>query len=105
SLSGGGGAERVWALLASFFARRGDDVLLVLDEDGDRASLDPRVRVETVGGGLAGVPKLAGILRREQPDVAASAVSGNGTKLILAKILSVSRTPLVMSFHGFEEFK
>jgi glycosyltransferase involved in cell wall biosynthesis len=107
SLAGGGGAERVWALLASHFASQGDEVVLAVDGSGDPATpLDPAVRVEILRpGNRASVLDLARLLRRFKPDVALSALSGNATKLALAKVLSGSRVPLVVSFHGFEEYK
>ena len=107
SLAGGGGAERVWALLASHFAAEGNEVILAVDGAGDDATpLDPAVRVEILKpGNRAHVAGLARLLRQFKPDVALSALSGNATKLALAKVLSGSRVPLVVSFHGFEEYK
>jgi glycosyltransferase involved in cell wall biosynthesis len=107
SLAGGGGAERVWALLASHFASQGDEVILAVDgSDNDTAPLDPAVRVEILSpGNRANVLDLARLLRRFKPDVALSALSGNATKLALAKVISGSRVPLVVSFHGFEEYR
>lgn len=107
SLAGGGGAERVWALLASHFATLGDEVVLAVDGAGDDATpLDPAVRVEILKpGNRANIAGLARLLRRFKPDVALSALSGNATKLALAKVISGSRVPLVVSFHGFEEYR
>lgn len=107
SLAGGGGAERVWALLASHFASEGDEVVLAVDGVGDGTSaLDPAVRVEVLRpGNRASVSDLARLLRSFAPDVAISALSGNATKLALAKLRARSRVPLVVSFHGFEEYK
>ncbi|MBN9025309.1 MAG: glycosyltransferase [Rhizobiales bacterium] len=107
SLAGGGGAERVWALLASHFAAEGNDVVLAVDGVGDGTTgLDPAVRVEVLpSGNRAGVAALARLLRGFAPDVALSALSGNATKLALAKLRARSRVPLVISFHGFEEYK
>ncbi|WEK48724.1 MAG: glycosyltransferase [Candidatus Kaistia colombiensis] len=107
SLAGGGGAERVWALLASYFAAEGNEVILAVDGAGDGAApLDSAVRVEVLRpGNRAGVADLARLLRSFAPDVALSALSGNATKLALAKILARSSVPLVVSFHGFEEYK
>ncbi|MCX5577122.1 glycosyltransferase [Kaistia terrae] len=107
SLAGGGGAERVWALLASHFASQGDEVILAVDGSGDDTTpLDPAVRVEILRpGNRANVLDLARLLRRLKPDVALSALSGSATKLALAKVISGSRVPLVVSFHGFEEYR
>jgi len=107
SLAGGGGAERVWALLASHFAAEGNEVVLAVDGVGDGTSvLDPAVRVEVLRpGNRAGIADLARLLRSFAPDVALSALSGNATKLALAKLRARSSVPLVISFHGFEEYK
>ncbi|BCP51886.1 glycosyl transferase [Kaistia sp. 32K] len=107
SLAGGGGAERVWALLASHFASDGNDVILAVDGAGDPSvPLDPAVRVEVLpAGNRAQIAALAALLRRFRPDVALSALSGNATKLALAKLWARSSVPLVVSFHGFEEYR
>lgn len=107
SLAGGGGAERVWALLASHFASRGDDVILAVDGAGDQAGpIDPAVRIEVLPqGNRAQIAALAQLLRRFRPDVALSALSANATKLALARLWARSSVPLVVSFHGFEEYR
>jgi glycosyltransferase involved in cell wall biosynthesis len=107
SLSGGGGAERVWALLASHFASHGDDVILAVDGAGDQAGpIHPAVRVEVLPhGNRASITALAALLRSFRPDVALSALSGNATKLALARLWARSSVPLVVSFHGFEEYR
>ncbi|MFI5410099.1 glycosyltransferase [Kaistia sp. UC242_56] len=107
SLAGGGGAERVWALLASHFASQGDEVILAVDGAGDDATpLNPAVRLEILKpGNRANIAGLARLLRHFKPDVALSALSGNATKLALAKVVSGSRVPLVVSFHGFQEYR
>ncbi|WP_051231172.1 glycosyltransferase [Kaistia adipata] len=107
SLAGGGGAERVWAMLASHFASTGDEVILAVDGAGDQAGpIDPAVNVEILPpGNRAQIAALAALLRRFRPDVALSALSGNATKLALARLWARSSVPLVVSFHGFEEYR
>jgi len=104
----GGGAERIWAVVASGLASLGHDVLLVTDSAADEnlALLDPAVRTEVLGGShLVTVARLAAVLRRERPDIALSAVSGSNFKLALAKLAAVSSTPIVISYHGFWEHR
>src|SRR5487761_2594908 len=82
-----GGAERLWACLASAFHARGYPVIFVQDFEAsdNRASLDPAIPVFTLGAShRAGVHRLAEILQHEQPDVALSAVAGSNLKLLMA---------------------
>lgn len=101
-----GGAERVWATLASEFARRGHDVLFVIDygHDHEPIQLHPAVRRATLGGNHGTtVRRLAAILRDETPDVALGAVAGSDLKLVLARTLARVDTRLIISFHGMME--
>ena len=105
---GGGGAERVWSTLADRFAARGDEVVLAVDLDGDRPTFgdasDPRVVIlgaRHVGATL----RLAELLREFRPDVALAAISGSCVKLVAATVLARSRVPVVVSYHGFEEYR
>lgn len=104
--SGGGGAERVWAILANGLAARGHRVTFAYDEKLANDGVDPSVDAIEVGKRhpLA-VLRLAHLLRSRRFDVIAAAVSVNCVKLALAKTLALSRTPLVFSYHGFEEYK
>ncbi|HRD77832.1 MAG TPA: glycosyltransferase [Hyphomicrobiaceae bacterium] len=104
----GGGAERIWAVVASGLASVGHDVLLVTDDEAaeNKAVLDPAVRTKVLRGShVATVAKLSRILRRERADVALAAVSGSNFKLALAKAAALTRTPIVISYHGFWEHK
>lgn len=103
---GGGGAERVWAVLASALAARGHDVLLVTDftADENAAQIHARVRQLTLGGGHgASTRRLARLLGAEQPDIALSAIAGANLKLVVARMLARSRLPVVISYHGETE--
>ncbi|SCM77352.1 Glycosyl transferase group 1 [uncultured Pleomorphomonas sp.] len=104
--SGGGGAERVWAILADGLAARGHRVTFAFDEKMAGDGIEPAVDAIEIGGGhAAAVLRLARLLRRRRFDVVAAAVSVSCVKLALAKALALSRTPLVLSYHGFEEYK
>ena len=104
--SGGGGAERVWAILANGLAARGHRVTFAFDEKMTGDGIDPAVTALEVGGGhAAAVLRLARLLRTHRFDVIAAAVSVSCVKLALAKALALSRVPLVLSYHGFEEYK
>lgn len=105
---GGGGAERVWSTLADRFAARGDEVVLAVDTDGGRPDFadaaNPRVVVlgaSHVGATLG----LCRLLRDFRPDVALAAISGSCVKLTAAAIAARTGVPLVVSFHGFEEYR
>ncbi len=104
---GGGGAERVWSTLADRFAARGDEVILAVDGDGERPSFaDPtNPRIEILGPRHLGATRRLGELLREfRPDVALAAISGSCVKLVAATILTGSRVPVVVSYHGFQEY-
>ena len=100
----GGGAERVWALLASGFAARGWDVTLAVDFDASEnfAFLDPRVHVTVLGRGHAGATvKLARLLAATKPDVSISAMSASNLKHAAAAALAGRLSRAVLSFHGY----
>ena len=102
-----GGAERVWVTLAERFAERGDRVTLAVDTPTPGFHLDETTnpRVVVLGENhFAATMRLARELRR-RPAVALSALSGSSTKLVLASLLTGQRVPLVVSYHGFEEYK
>lgn len=101
-----GGAERVWAALASELARRGHEVLFVIDYDAiiEPLELHHAVRRTTLGGShTTTVRRLASLLRAEKPDVAFGAVAGSDLKLVIARLLARAPTRLIISFHGFLE--
>jgi len=103
-----GGAERVWVTIARRFAERGDRVTLAVDDPMPGLGLDettnPRVVVLGKNHFLA-TARLMRELKTRRPDVALAALSGSCTKLAAAALLSLDRTPLVLSYHGFEEYK
>lgn len=105
---GGGGAERVWSTLASRFAERGDEVILAVDMGGeDPVFVDPRnPKVVVFGGGhIAATLALRDLLTTFRPDVALAAISGSCVKLVTAAMLAGTATPLIVSYHGFQEYR
>lgn len=104
--SGGGGAERVFAILANGFTRRGAKVTLAVDEVIDADDLDPGVELVDLGRSHPrAVLRLAGLIRHKHPDILIAGVAVSNVKMALAKTLAMSRTPLVLSYHGFKEYK
>lgn len=103
-----GGAERVFVQIARRFAARGDRVTLAIDcaiptEDLDETT-NPRL-VVLGGNHLVGFANLVRLLRRERPDVALAAISGSCSKLAGAVAAARTKTPTVVSYHGFEEWR
>lgn len=99
----GGGAERVWALLASGFKARGARVTFAVDFEAmqNRGFLDPSIPVEVLGQGhVTAVRSLARLLRWIKPDAALAAVGASNGKILLARALSGWRGALVLSHHG-----
>ncbi len=102
-----GGAERLWACLASAFADRGYPTIFAQDFEADenRANVNERVRLVTFASGhLSSVWFLAMLLRAEKPDVALSAVGGSNLKLLLACAIARSGTIPIVSYHGAREY-
>lgn len=103
-----GGAERLWACLATAFAERGWDVHFAQDFEADdnRSNLSVNIPVHTLGHNhLKAVWALSRLIRREKFDIAIGAVGGSNLKLLLAKLISLRSTKTVITFHGFEEYK
>ncbi|HEY1942636.1 MAG TPA: glycosyltransferase [Roseiarcus sp.] len=100
----GGGAERVWARLASGFAARGDRVTFVVDfEAQDLASLltkDVTLKVLPRGHAAAtlGLAKLIASLR---PAASLSAISVSNLKHGVAAGLARRADRAILSYHGF----
>ncbi|MCB1522171.1 MAG: glycosyltransferase [Hyphomicrobiaceae bacterium] len=103
-----GGAERLWACIATAFKRRGFDVIFVQDFEADdnRANVDPAIPIVTLGGNhFRATWRLAKLLRAEQPDIALSAVGGCNTKVLIAKALAGIPMHTLISYHGYNEWK
>lgn len=105
---GDGGAERLWACLATALCKRGYPVIFAEDfaADDNRHHLDPAIPVTTLGrNNRRAVLALAQLMRREQPAVALGAIGGSNVKLTLANALSGGRTSTILTYHGFDEHK
>ena len=82
-----GGAERLWACLATSFHERGYPVVFVQDFEADdnRHNLATAIPVHTLGRNhLTATRRLIEILKAEGPDVALAGVGGSNTKLMAA---------------------
>lgn len=100
----GGGAERVWALLASEFARRGHDVTFAVDYDSveNETFIDPAVKRVTLPRGHVGATfGLARLLLTLKPDVSLSGLGVANLKHMIAALLTLRHRRAVISYHGF----
>jgi glycosyltransferase involved in cell wall biosynthesis len=100
----GGGAERVWALLASGFAERGDEVILAVDFEATPNSdyVSPAVRRVTLGRNhLVATWRLARLLARERPDTSISALSISNLKHLAAAVIAGRRSQAIQTYHGY----
>lgn len=101
---GGGGAERVWALLASEFVRRGHDVLFAVDYESpeNEAFLDRAVRrIVLPAGHFAATLGLHRLLREEKPDISLSGLGVANLKHMIAAVMAGRNRRAIISFHGF----
>lgn len=99
----GGGAERVWVLLASGLKRRGHDVRFAVDyeETANAGYLDPAIPVSVLGRNHALASwRLSSLLRGMKADAAFAAVGASNLKLAAAKMLGFWRGAAIFSFHG-----
>jgi glycosyltransferase involved in cell wall biosynthesis len=102
----GGGAERVWAQLATGFARLGDDVAMMVDFEAreNLPYLDARVRLTTLGTSHVGaVRALARHIARDKPDAVLAALAVSNIKAAAAATIAGARRRTILSYHGFAE--
>ena len=100
----GGGAERVWARLASGFAARGDRVTFVVDFEAQEALplLTSEVRLEVLPRGhFAATRALARLIAALKPAASLSAISVSNLKHALAANLARRGDRAILSYHGF----
>lgn len=100
----GGGAERVFALIASEMARRGHAVAFAVDREGEanRPYLDRQVDfIRLCGGNVRAVVALMRLMRRERYDMSFSAIGGPNLKHVLAAALAGSLRRAIQTVHGF----
>src|SRR5579872_1353686 len=98
----GGGAERVWAVVASGLAQRGHEVLFVVERhDVENAKYLQNVELYGLRGSthLAQIFDLMKIRRRFGADVVISAASNANVKATIAKLL-MPRGALIASVHS-----
>jgi glycosyltransferase involved in cell wall biosynthesis len=103
-----GGAERLWACLATALKKRGYPVVFVQDFEAtdNRSNLDPDIRVHTLGRNhILATRRLSAILKAEKPAVALSAVGGSNLKLMLALAMAGTDTKPILTYHGFNEWR
>jgi glycosyltransferase involved in cell wall biosynthesis len=100
----GGGVERQSLIIAEEFRRDGMDVTLLLHRlRGQLLDQVPAgVRVVDLHSSrtLLDIPRLARWLRAEQPDILLSNVDLNNVAALLAKVISFSRTKVVICQHN-----
>ncbi len=100
----GGGAERVWALLASELSRRGHDILFVTDFSAieNNAFLSDRLRQIVLPLGHYGaVIGLAKLIKREKPDITISALGVSNFKHVIAAFIAGTQGRAIISMHGY----
>jgi glycosyltransferase involved in cell wall biosynthesis len=100
---GGGGAERVFAVLASGLAKRGHDVIFSVEseENQNLRYLDPAVRqLPPTGGRWQTISKLIHLLRTEKPDISISGISACNMRHAAAAVLAGRRRRAIMTYHG-----
>jgi glycosyltransferase involved in cell wall biosynthesis len=100
----GGGAERVWARLASGFAARGDEVTFAVDFEAQEALplLAKGVTLEVLPRGhLAATRALARLIAARRPAASLSAISVSNLKHALAAGIARRGDRAILSYHGF----
>jgi glycosyltransferase involved in cell wall biosynthesis len=100
----GGGAERVFASLASSMAALGHEVLFAVDFEAEenKPFLAPEVRFFVLGRNhVRAVVGLAKLLRTEKPDVSLSALCISNMKHVFAAILAGRLGRSILSYHGY----
>jgi len=99
-----GGAERVWARLASGFAARGDRVVFVVDFEAEETlpflSRDVALEVLPRGHGRATLA-LARLIAAHRPDASLSALAASNLKHAFAAALARRADRAIVSYHGF----
>ena len=114
-----GGAERVMANLANWFALQGHEVSLVVDfEAGEnRPLLEACVQsLQLSKDHFSSIQQLAKLLIDHNPDIVISAIASANFKIVAASVLARARTlskpgasskapKLVLTYHGFDEHK
>lgn len=100
---GGGGAETVFARLATAFAEAGDAVVFAVDQGvADPPAARARLRTLVLPAGhAASMRTLAALLRAERPDASFSALGAQNLKHLAAALLAGRARHCVLGYHGF----
>jgi glycosyltransferase involved in cell wall biosynthesis len=99
----GGGAERVFALLASQLAKRGHLVIMVNDFSTveNTPYLDKTIRSIVIGRQhIRGIWRLSSVLKQEKPDVILAALGASNLKMAIARLLTGGRSALILTYHS-----
>ncbi len=100
----GGGAERVWAILASGLARRGHDVtfLVEIEDNASRGYLDAGIPLRQMPrrSHLSHVGDLLRLWGEIRPDAVLTAATNANLKGALAQLLAPVKPVLICSVHG-----
>ncbi|WP_237155244.1 glycosyltransferase [Oryzibacter oryziterrae] len=102
----GGGAERVWALMATALAQMGHEVLFAVDykASANIGMLAGSIPVIELGSGhFTAILALMRLLLRERPDVSISALGASNIKHVVAALLAGRRRRAIISYHGYAE--
>ncbi len=101
-----GGAERVWARLASAFAARGDAVAFAVDFEATQSApfLSRDVALEVLPRGhFQSTRALARLIAARRPDATLSALAVANLKHAIAATLAGRRDRAILAYHGFSE--
>lgn len=101
-----GGAERVWAQLASSFAARGHKVIFAVNSPSNELAhlLSDKVEQITLGDNhLIATLALRKLIATTKPDCALAACSPNNFKLAIASLLAGRPRRTILSYHGYIE--
>jgi len=99
----GGGAERVFAVLASGLAKRGHEVIFSVEHEDNQnlRYLDAAVRqMSPTGRRWQTIATLVRVLRHEKPDISISAISACNMRHAAAAFLAGRRNRAIMTYHG-----
>lgn len=102
----GGGAERVWARLASAFAARGDAATFAVDFEATQSApfLSRDVALEVLPRGhFQSTRALARLIAARRPDATLSALAVANLKHAIAATLAGRRDRAILAYHGFSE--
>lgn len=99
----GGGAERVFALLASSLAERGHSVTMINDFPAheNKSYLHGAVKQEFIGRRhISGTVQLIRELKNEPPDIVVAGLGAANLKMAVAYLLAGRNSSLVLTYHG-----